>query len=425
MPVPAGMRWPMMMFSLSPSRSSFAPRIAASVRTRVVSWNDAAEMNDCVVRLDLVMPRSNGSLVAGLPPFFTARSFTSRNVSLSTFSPSRNSVSPGSTTRTFCSIWRTITPMCLSLIFTPCSRYTSCTSFRRYSWTARGPLIQDVVRVHGPLGEPVARPHPVALVDAQVLPGRHLVQLRLALLGVDIDLALAALDVPEPHRAVDLGDGGRVLGPPGLEQLGHPRQAARDVARLVRLARHLGQHQARVHLLAVLDRELRALGDDEVAQPLLLFPLLLDDLDVRVQLLLPVLDDHPLAPPGELVELLAHRLVLGDVDEPHHARHVRHDRVGVGVPREEHRVAHHLGAVLDHQGGAEWHVEARVYGQLPRLAVGLGLEDQLALVARHHLLLVGRLDVGQPVAELDHALDLGLAHRLLGDARRRAAEDRK
>jgi len=30
------------MFSLSPSKSSRAPRIAASVKTRVVSWNDAA-----------------------------------------------------------------------------------------------------------------------------------------------------------------------------------------------------------------------------------------------------------------------------------------------------------------------------------------------------------------------------------------------
>src|SRR2546427_6024702 len=63
MPVPAGMRWPMMMFSFNPSKSSRAPRIAASVNTRVVSWNDAAEMNDCVVRLALVIPRSNGSLV--------------------------------------------------------------------------------------------------------------------------------------------------------------------------------------------------------------------------------------------------------------------------------------------------------------------------------------------------------------------------
>src|SRR2546426_627864 len=99
MPVPAGMRWPMMMFSLSPKRSSRAPRIAASVRTRVVSWNDAAEMNDCVVRLALVIPRSRCSVVAGLSPFLITRSLTSRNTFLSTFSPSREVkvVDPGDT----------------------------------------------------------------------------------------------------------------------------------------------------------------------------------------------------------------------------------------------------------------------------------------------------------------------------------------
>ena len=43
------------------------------------------------------------------------------NAILSTLSPSRNGVSPGSRTFTFWSICRTITPMCLSLIFTPWS----------------------------------------------------------------------------------------------------------------------------------------------------------------------------------------------------------------------------------------------------------------------------------------------------------------
>src|SRR5437773_1864579 len=282
---------------------------------------------------------------------------------------------------------------------------------------------QDVVRVHRSLGEAVAGAHAVALVHAQVLAGRHFVQLRLPLLGVDVDLALAALDLAEPHRAVDLGDRRGILGPAGLEQLGHARQAARDVARLVRLARHLGEHQPGVDLLTVLDGELGAFGDDEVAQPLFLLPLLLDDLDVRVQLLLPVLDDDPLAPPGELVQLLAHRLFLDDVHEPHHAPHVRHDRVGVGVPCEQHRLARHLGAVHHHQRGAERHVETRVHRELPPgLAMRRGLEDQLALVARHDLLLLRRLDENEPVAVLDHALDLGLAHRLLGDPRRRAAD---
>jgi hypothetical protein len=42
------------------------PRTAASVSTRVVSWNDAAEMNDSVASDALVMPSSTGLSVAAL-----------------------------------------------------------------------------------------------------------------------------------------------------------------------------------------------------------------------------------------------------------------------------------------------------------------------------------------------------------------------
>src|SRR5207248_11122925 len=50
------------------------------------------------------------------------------------------------------------------------------------------------------------------------------------------------------------------------------------------------------------------------------------------------------------------------------------------------------------------------------------LEYQFAFVAGHDPLLLGRLHETEPVAELDHALDLGLAHGLLGDTRCRAAD---
>ena len=58
----------MMTFSLSPTRRSTLPLIAASVRTLVVSWKDAAEMKLSVERLALVMPSSSGSAIAGSPP---------------------------------------------------------------------------------------------------------------------------------------------------------------------------------------------------------------------------------------------------------------------------------------------------------------------------------------------------------------------
>src|SRR5438093_5190617 len=40
----------------------------ASVRTRVVSWNDAAEMNESVESEAFVMPSSSGRPCAGRPP---------------------------------------------------------------------------------------------------------------------------------------------------------------------------------------------------------------------------------------------------------------------------------------------------------------------------------------------------------------------
>ena len=71
-----------------------------------------------------------------------------------------------------------------------------------------------------------------------------------------------------------------------------------------------------VDLLSVLDDELRADRDDEVADRFSFPPFVLPDLDVRVELLLAVFDDDALTETGELVELLGHRLVLDDVDEP-------------------------------------------------------------------------------------------------------------
>ena len=60
-PVAAGISFPMITFSFSPSRRSIFPSIEASVSTLVVSWKDAAERNDSVASDAFVMPRMSGS----------------------------------------------------------------------------------------------------------------------------------------------------------------------------------------------------------------------------------------------------------------------------------------------------------------------------------------------------------------------------
>src|SRR3712207_8315838 len=61
MPVPAGISLPMITFSLSPTSLSRFPLIAASVRIRVVSWNEAADSHDSVASEAFVIPISTRS----------------------------------------------------------------------------------------------------------------------------------------------------------------------------------------------------------------------------------------------------------------------------------------------------------------------------------------------------------------------------
>src|SRR5690606_15997541 len=199
------------------------------------------------------------------------------------------------------------------------------------------------------------------------------------------DLALAALDVAEAHAAVDLRDGGRVLRTARLEQLRHARQAARDVARLVRLAADLGDGLAGEYPLAVLRREHRVHRDHEVAYPRLVLSLALPHLDVRMQLLLTILDDDALAQAGELVELLGYRLVLHEVHEANRALHVGDDRIRVRVPGKYDLVLLHVLSVLDHEDGAERHGQSRTDC---RTRIVRRTDHQLAFVRGDHSLAI-------------------------------------
>ena len=84
-----------------------------------------------------------------------------------------------------------------------------------------------------------------AFLHVDVRAARELVLALLVVVAGHEDLAVLLGHVAVLHDAVDLGDDGRLLGTPRLEQLDHARQTARDVLGLGRLARDLGQHVAR------------------------------------------------------------------------------------------------------------------------------------------------------------------------------------
>ncbi len=136
----------MITFSLSPTSPSLRPSIAASVSTRVVSWNDAAESHESVASDAFVIPMSSGRPSAGLlalldePPVVLGEL---AGVDLLARAGTASRPAPTRSTRR--SIWRTITSMCLSWIDTPCSRYTFCTSSTRYCWVSRTPLISRML----------------------------------------------------------------------------------------------------------------------------------------------------------------------------------------------------------------------------------------------------------------------------------------
>src|SRR6056297_2188866 len=85
--LPSGMRCPIITFSLSPRRASLLPAIAAFVNTRVVSWKDAADMNESMLSDALVIPNKSGFATADCPPSRITLRFSSWNLYLSTCCP--------------------------------------------------------------------------------------------------------------------------------------------------------------------------------------------------------------------------------------------------------------------------------------------------------------------------------------------------
>jgi hypothetical protein len=95
--------------------------VAASVSTRVVSWKEAAEMNDSVSRKALVMPRRIGSDSAIWPPALVDGTVgVGQQRAIDVLSPEMVGVARLGHAHLAEHAGRTMISMCLSLIATPC-----------------------------------------------------------------------------------------------------------------------------------------------------------------------------------------------------------------------------------------------------------------------------------------------------------------
>ena len=204
------------------------------------------------------MPSSTGCPVAGFLPSAFARALISSNSILSICSPWISSVSPGSSISTFCSIWRTITSMCLSLIANALQPIDVLDLVDQIGGKLLDALDrQNVVRRRVAFDDVVALLDDVAILQMDVLALRDQVFPRLLILArrLDGDAALVLVVAAEADRAGDFGDDRGVLRPARLEQLGNPRQTAGDVARLGASVGMRAMTSPGFHLRAGIDRD--------------------------------------------------------------------------------------------------------------------------------------------------------------------------
>ena len=220
-----------MMFSFRPTRPSERLSMAASVSTRVVSWNEAADSHESVASDALVMPISSGRPSAGCLPSWTSRRLTSANTRWSWRSPGQEV----GVTRV--------------LDGDPSGHLAhdqlDVLVVDRHTLVAVDPLdlvdevlldrpdaldLEQLLRVAGTFDQGVTGGDLVTVADLEPTLTLDRVAVLVTVVtddGDGPDLAVLLVDADDARRA---GQDGLVLGRAGLEELDDPRQTAGDVA---------------------------------------------------------------------------------------------------------------------------------------------------------------------------------------------------
>ncbi len=225
----------------------------------MVSWNDAAEMNESVESEALVMPSSSGRPVAGRPPWAITRSFSSAEGELVHLLFQQEL---GVADVFHLAPAHHLANDHLDVLVADVDALQAV-DFLDFVHQVRLQFLfsedgQNVVRVERPVHQRFARLHALAFLHVDVDAARNGVFFLRAVVGDHIHFALALGDFAELDRAINFADDRGFVRLAGFEQFDHARQTAGDVLRLGGLARDLGQHVARVSGVAVLHHQVGA-----------------------------------------------------------------------------------------------------------------------------------------------------------------------
>ena len=186
---------------------------------------------------------------------------------------------------------------------------------------------ENVMRVQRSIHQRIAGAQTLAFLYVDVRTAGHRVLALIAVVGGDVDFALALGDFAEANHAVNLADDGRLTRLARFEQFHHARQTAGDVLGTGRLLGDLGKHIARTDLGAVLDHQVSS-----ARQQVALVGLGVLDEEGRLALFVGRIAHHPAGETGDFVDLFVEGDAFLQILEADRAADFSEDRVGVRIP---------------------------------------------------------------------------------------------
>ena len=227
-----------MTFSFRPRSSSRRPRTAASVRTRVVSWNDAAEINDSVASDALVIPSRTGSARQRLLALYLQLLVSLRGTRLVDLLTAQV---VAFTRRGNDNLAQHLANDHLDVLVIDLHALQAVDVLDLANQVISQVLntlqAQDVVRVRLAVSDDFTPCNLLTLEHVEVAPLRNQLLMTLTRLIGNDEATLALGFLAEADRTGVLGHDRRLFRLASLEQVGNTRQTTRDIAGLRRLLR--------------------------------------------------------------------------------------------------------------------------------------------------------------------------------------------